>query len=554
MLHSNYLNKLWKLVDLEKEEIGSVYFYAILSGITQLSVPIGIQAIIGFIMGASMVTSIYILILLVLLGVLIIGLLQINQMKIIEKIQQKIFTRYAFDFAEKLPRYDLFQTDHLYLPEKINRFFDTITIQKSLSKLLLDIPAASIQIVFGLILLSLYHPIFIIFGILLIFILYLILKLTSTKGIETSYEESNYKYKLVAWLQEMARVIQTFKFSQGTHLNLIHTDKYVSGYLKSRTAHFQVLLFQYKTLVAFKVLITTAMLSIGTYLLLNQKLNLGEFIAAEIVILSLIAAVEKLISSLEIVYDVITSLEKISTITDSPLEKEGNVKLESTTSGIQLEMKNLSFTYPDGNEVLKNISIVFPAHQITCISNMTGSGKTTLLKILSGNFTTYEGQLLVNNLNYSNYQLESIRSQTGFLMMHQDIFAASIFENISMGRKDISIEQITALANKLGIQNSINELKDGYNTILKPEGLKLTSSLIKHIKLLRAFINKPKLILLEEPWLGIDIQTKNKLIDYLFEIASTSTIIIASDDSEFAQKCHHQILLINGTAQLKSNN
>jgi len=552
MLQSNYLNKFWKLIDLEKEEIGSVYFYAILSGITQLSVPIGIQAIIGFIMGASMVTSIYILILLVLIGVLVIGLLQINQMKIIEKVQQKIFTRYAFDFAEKLPRYDLFQTDHLYLPEKINRFFDTITIQKSLSKLLLDIPAASIQIVFGLILLSLYHPVFIVFGILLISILYMILKFTSKKGIETSYEESNYKYKLVAWLQEMARVIQTFKFSQGTHLNLIHTDKYVNGYLKSRTAHFQVLLLQYKTLVAFKVLITTAMLSIGTYLLLNQKLNLGEFIAAEIVIISLIAAVEKLISSLEIVYDVITSLEKISSITDSPLEKEGNVKLD-TNSNIQLELKNLSFTYPDGNEVLKNISITFPANHITCISNMTGTGKTTLLKILSGNFTTYEGQLLLNDMNYSNYQLESIRSQTGFLMMHQDIFAASIFENISMGRKEISIEKITALANKLGIQNSFNELKEGYNTILKPEGLKLTSSLIKHIKLIRAFINKPKLILLEEPWLGLDIQTKNKLIGYLFEITPSTTIIIASDDIEFAQKCHHQILLINGTAQLKTN-
>ena len=145
-------------------------FFAILSGLIQLSVPLGIQSIIGFVLGAAMVTSIYILILVVVVGVLFTGILQINQMKIIEKIQQKIFTSFAFEFAEIMPQFDLKKIDDYYLPEKVNRFFDTINLQKGISKLLLDVPIASIQVIFGLLLLSFYHPFFIAFGLLLVFI------------------------------------------------------------------------------------------------------------------------------------------------------------------------------------------------------------------------------------------------------------------------------------------------------------------------------------------------------------------------------------------------
>lgn len=547
------LKRVWQLVDLEKEEITSIYFYAIMSGLVQLSVPIGIQAIIGFVLGASMVTSIYILILLVVAGVITIGLLQINQMKIIEKVQQNIFTRYAFEFSEVLPRIDLLKSDNYYLPEKVNRFFDTISIQKGLSKLLLDVPSASIQIIFGLILLSLYHPIFIIFGVILVLLLYVILKLTSEKGLRSSMDESTHKYEVVAWMQEMARVILTFKYSQGTHLNLKKTDFFVVRYLQSRTAHFKVLLFQYNALVAFKVFITAAMLIVGTYLLLNQKLNIGEFIAAEIVILSVIAAVEKLIGALEHVYDVITSLEKLASITESIKEKDGTVDLQTKQQGVSIQMKELTFDYPDGNKVLKNINFEISANSTTCISSKEGSGKSTLLKILSGNYTDYEGDLIINNVPIKNYTLESLRKNTGIFVNLQEVFAGTVLENITMGREHISLEMITSLASQLGVQNGINELIHGYATQIDPAGIKLKSTLVKHILLLRALIHQPALILLEEPWHGSDEQIKQNILSYIFKIAAHSTVIIASDDDAFMKLCNYHIVLSNGYAQMKKN-
>ncbi|MGB5006494.1 MAG: hypothetical protein WBO39_06110, partial [Ferruginibacter sp.] len=117
------LSRILNLVKLERKEITAVYFYAILNGLIQLSLPLGVQAIIGFVLGATMRASLIVLIALVVTGVLIGGIMQINQMKIIEKIQQKLFVRYAFAFATHIPKLDLKKNDKVYLPELVNRFF-----------------------------------------------------------------------------------------------------------------------------------------------------------------------------------------------------------------------------------------------------------------------------------------------------------------------------------------------------------------------------------------------------------------------------------------------
>jgi ATP-binding cassette, subfamily B, bacterial len=539
MANSNHkpLQRLLHLISLEKDEVKSVYFYAILSGLVQLSVPIGVQAIIGFVLGAAMVTSLFVLIVLVVLGVALVGIFQINQMKVIEKIQQRIFTRYAFDFAEKIPRFDLKHADNVYLPEVINRFFDSLNVQKGLSKLLLDIPIATIQILFGLLLLSLYHPFFIAFGFLLVLLLWVILSYTSRKGLATSYKESSYKYAVVSWLEEMARVLKSFKFSQGSHLNVQRTDKNVLGYLASRTAHFEVLLVQYRTLVIFKVLITAGMLSVGTYLLLDQQLNIGEFIAAEIVILTVIGAVEKLISSLDSVYDVITGLEKLATVTETPLEKDGNLVLTTDSQGIAIDFVDFNFQYDNGQQVFTNFNLSIPSHSTVCIQGKAGAGKSTLLRILSGSYSDFTGQLLLNHIPIGNYKLESLRSQTGIYLNNHDIFVGTIWENISMGRAIITPEKIMQTAKALGIDDFIHTFPNGFDSEIDPMGKRLSSTLIKKILLLRALSNDSRLLLLEEPWRGLDEKTTQNVMRFLLEKKKNCTIVVVTNDEEFAGKC-----------------
>lgn len=546
-INGNPVTRILNLVKLEQEEITSVYFYAILKGLIQLSLPLGVQTIIGFVLGASMRASLAVLITLVVAGVLAAGLMKVNQMKIIEKIQQKIFVRYSFAFAEHIPKLDLKKADSYYLPELVNRFFDIPILQKSLSKILLDIPAASIQILFGLMLLSFYHPAFILFGFILVILLWLILRYTGNRGLQTSIEESNYKYKVAAWLEEMARVVKSMKLARSTGLHLQKADEQVTGYLDARNRHFRILLLQYNVLVIFKTLITGAMLIVGTMLLVNQQLNIGQFIAAEIIILLVLNSVEKLIMTLGSVYDTLTSVEKISNLTDKPVEENGNIELTENSKGLSLEMRNLQFSYDEETDILRDISLQVNAGEKVCIQGNDSSGKSTLLRVMAGAYQGFKGSFLLDGLPVGNYNLSSLRSQTGVLLNQQDIFYGSLRDNILLGNTSISMETVIEYAAKTGLNDFINTLKYGYDTILDPTGKRLPQNVKHKILLVRALAGNPRLLLLEEPWMNFEKDHRRQLMQLLLKLKNT-TLVVVTNDEEFAGFCDKRITIEKGTA------
>jgi len=533
--------RLWNLVQEEKSDITAIYFFAILGGLIQLSLPVGIQAIIGFVLGGMLSASLVVLISILVAAVLFTGMVQVGQMRVIERIQQRIFARYAFAFADCIPKLDLKQIDALYLPELVNRFFDTASLQKSLSKILLDIPSAMIQILFGLVLLSFYHPFFIVFGILLLLLLWLILFFTGSKGLESSLAESGHKYAVAAWLEEMARMIKSFKVAADSGLHLKKTDEKTIQYLQARTKHFGVLLFQYKTLIFFKVAITAAMLIVGVTLLLNQQINIGQFVAAEIIIISVINAVEKTIINLDSVYDVLTAIEKVSKLTDKPIESWGSYAL-SSTKGMTVEAKALGFEYESGKPTFSNLSFTLSPGQKAAIIGNDGSGKSTLLRLLLGVYQNFTGSLSVNNIPIGNYNLESLRKTTGILFPQENIFHGTLWENISMGRENLDKNYIETLALEMGLQPFISSLPTGYDTDLDPTGKRLPRNVIQKILLLRALAHKPQLLVMEEPWQGIEAQYKTNIQNLLLQLENT-TVVIATNDASFASRCHQTISL-----------
>jgi ABC-type bacteriocin/lantibiotic exporter with double-glycine peptidase domain len=546
----NPVARIFKVLKLDRREISSVYFYAVLNGLIQLTLPLGIQSIISFVLGGSISTSLVILIIVVVLGVFVNGLVQVNQMKLIEKVQQKVFVRYSFEYANRIPRLNLISVDSYYLPELVNRFFDTVSLQKGISKLLLEIPTATIQILFGLMLLSFYHPVFILFSFLLILLVYLILYYSGARGLETSFNESAFKYKVAAWLQELARMVKSFKFSKGTRLNLKRTDTLVNGYLAARTTHFRILLLQYWTLIGFKVLITAAMLIVGSILLIDQQLNLGQFIAAEIVILLVLNSVEKLIMNLDKVYDVLTSVEKLSKVTDKPTDPDGETELMRRSEGMHLKLDRLRFAYDD-KTVLEDISLEAKPGSKIMVMGADGSGKSSLIRVLSGVYQNFEGGFLIDGVPLRNYSAESLRYQTGILLSHQEIFTGTLLENITMGDPAISTADIMNLAGKIGLTDFLQEQDAGFATRLDPAGKRLSRTVIHKILLLRALINKPRLLLLEEPLRGADETFHDKTIEYLIHGSEGATVIVESNDETIAEKFDEVIWMEGGRIRFK---
>jgi ABC-type bacteriocin/lantibiotic exporter with double-glycine peptidase domain len=522
--------KLVAILQLDKKEVSAIYIYAILAGLVQLVTPLGIQSIIGFVMAGALSTSIVVLITVVVLGVFLNGLFQIRQLQIIEKIKQKIYTRDALSFADKIPHLNIEKLDNYYLPELVNRFFDTITLQKGIEKILLEIPAAFIQILFGIILLSLYHPVFIAFGIVLVVLLYVILATTLPKGFTKNLLASDYKYKTAAWLQELARVVKTFKYAKKTSLHIEKTDELVSNYLIARTSYFKILLTQFWSLVAFKIIITAAMLIVGVYLLLNQQINIGQFIAADIVILAVISSVEKLILTLDKAYDTLTAIEKLDKIKSAELESAGNETIAGS-NGMKIDFKNVSFNYPNGKNVLNEINVEIQSGEKVLIVGNSGSGKSTLLRLLTGTFTNFSGAIRINNVALGSYAIDSLRSNTGVLISQQDIFQGTIRDNITMGDSGVTNEELYQLTKSTGLESFIGGLEIGFDTDIDPAGKKLPEKIKQGILLARALFSRKTLLLLENPFDGLDTTAIESVREMMAKLENVTMLVTAGSNS-----------------------
>ena len=547
------LKRFYNLLELDKKDVYQIFFYAIFAGLISLSLPLGIQAIINFIQSGRVSASWIVLIILVVFGVALVGILSLMQLRITENLQQKIFVRSSFEFAARLPKIKSEQLYNTYPPELANRFFDTMTIQKGTSKLLIDFSAALLQIVFGILLLSLYHPYFILFGILLFILLYFIFKFSYQSGLETSLKESKFKYKVASWLQEVARNNFSFRNELNYDFALKKNNQIVSDYLNYREKHFDVIKRQFSQLIVFKIIITASLLSIGGFLVLSQEMNIGQFVAAEIIILLVINSVEKIIIGLETFYDVLTSIEKIGQVTDLELEEDTITKNDTCYRNIVLETENIKFRFPDSKkEVLNAISIKIEQGEKIVLDGENGSGKTTLIRLLSGLLQPTSGSFYINDDTFRKINLKQYRSQIGSIIHSETPFEGTILENITFKDTTIPFEDIKWAIDGVQLSSFIKSLPKGLDTRIFPEGKQLSSSNAQKILLARSIIHRPKILFYEDPTDSMDEKVANEIIDFITSDANKWTIVVSSKNPYWKTKCSRKITMQNGFIQLDS--
>jgi ABC-type bacteriocin/lantibiotic exporter with double-glycine peptidase domain len=538
--------RLLGLLRLERRAVMQVFYYAIFAGLVSLSLPLGIQAIINLIQGAQMTTSWIVLVVLVTLGVAFVGVLQLMQIRIIETIQQRIFTRASFEFTYRFPKIKMNELRNFYPPELANRFFDTLTVQKGLAKILVDVPSAVLQILFALILLSFYHPFFIVFGVLLLFLIYVVFKFTARIGMQTSLEESKNKYKVAHWIQEVARTVVSFKLSGKTSLALDKNDELVTKYLNARESHFKILVIQFIQMVGFKVIVTAGLLIIGGVLVLNQEMNIGQFVAAEIIILLVISSVEKLILGLESFYDILTSLEKIGQVVDKELEDQTG---ESPIFRDDYLLELIDVTYGVSNRdknILEDINLKIPAKTSLLVRGESGSGKSSLLLLIAGVVKPIKGDIFLDNFSLRNIHINKYRSNIGLSLSEESPFEGTLRENISFGDTSIADEDIFWAIEKVGLSEFVKQSPKGLNTFINSEGKQLSYTKSKKIILARAIVTNPKILILEDPLDQFEAKEAKSIIKFLLNRENPWTLIVASRNKRWENTCTNTVTLKNG--------
>ena len=269
--------------------------------------------------------------------------------------------------------------------------------------------------------------------------------------------------------------------------------------------------------------------------------------AAEIIIVLIIGSVEKLILGLENFYDLLTALEKVGQVVDKKLEDQELSKPFEAEDNLHLELRNVSYEdHADEVTILDKVSLKINPGDHVLVNGPNGSGKSTLLKIIAGILEPTSGEFFINNKSVKGIQLNHYRALLGQSFPEETPFEGTILDNITFGDKTVPQKNIDWAVEKMGLADFVKDQPNGLNTLIKPEGQRLSKTIADKIVMARSIVRKPKLLILKEPLTKFSTEEKERIVNFLFDKSNPWAIIVASKDKAWQNCCERTLWLDSG--------
>lgn len=541
------LARLGRILIEDRADFLLLIFYSVVAGVLALVTPLAVQALVNNIAAGFSLQPLIVLSFLLVLGLAIGSGLVIAEIAVVESIQERLFARMALRMARRLILARLPALNATYGPELVNRFFDVLTIQKALAKILLDGVAAGLQALVGLILLSFYDlRLFGFDALLLVFILFVVWPL-GIGGLRTSQAESTRKYSVASWLEELARCSTSFKLHASPAFLLQRADDRIVSWLAERRRHFSVVVRQEVGNQVFQTVAGAGVLAIGGVLVVQQEITLGQLVAAQLIIGQVLKGAEKVLRKNDSFYDLLTGLDKTSYITDLPEERgDGTPVPKPVERGASLTCESVRFAYPGLPETLRGVDLFLQPGERISLVGASGAGKSTLAALVCGLDEPTSGRIEVNGIDVRVADLDSLRQVVTTVGFSSDIFEGTIEENVTVGREHLDTAQVRWALQLAQLDSDLVSMPDGIRTRLVAGGLNLSRGQIQRLMIARAVVDKPSLLILDEALTGIDEGTAQRILDGLFDASQTWTIVDISHEPAVVMRADLVHVLADG--------
>lgn len=538
------MKRFFGLLQPEMRDVWTIVVFSVITGLLYLALPLAVNALVSNLafgsQSAPFQQALVFIALALFACLMLSAIIRGLQFYVAEVIQRRIFVRMTADLAYRLPRVKADSLDGVHAPEMVNRFLDVVTVQKSTSLLLLNGINIVLGGLIGLIVLGFYHPALLAFTFLILVAIILIVFGLGRGAVRTSIEESISKYDVVNWLEELARYPRLFKGPGGYSLATERADQLARAYLTARSGHFKVLMRQISGLLFLEVLASSALLIVGGWLVLSQQLTLGQLVASELIVSAIVASISKLGKQFEGWYDAMAAVDKLGHLIDLEIESEDGDLPRPAGEGAAVSVQSVGFSYQDGREIFTNVSFEISAGGRVALMGSQGSGCSTMLDLLLGLRHPTSGHICLDGFDLRSWYLEELRSSV-MLIRTQDIVNGSIAENIRLGRPGVGLDEVHRALQSVGLLDDVMALPLGMHTPLVTGGLPLSSRQRTRLLLARALVLKPRLLLLDDVFDGMDKASMDTLTAMLLSRDLPWTVIIATRDPLVASRCDRSV-------------
>ncbi len=543
--HLPPLRRLMLILWPERRDLRMIFIFAVALGVLGLTVPVAVQSLVNTVAFGGLLQPLFILGILLAAFLLLDGSIRLLNTYVVEIIQRRLFIRVVADLAWRLPRVRVDAFDRGHGPELVNRFFDVLTLQKAGAALMLDGLALVLQVFIGLVLLALYHPYLLVFALIMLLVIAVVIFVVGRGAVRTAIQESVAKYSVAASLEEIARNPTTFKHNGGTRFAQERADTLAFRYLTARRAHFNIVIRQIIGMVALFVLASTALLTIGGWLVIDGQLTLGQLVASELIVSTLLASLVKSGKHFDSFYDLLASVDKIGHLIDLPLERTAGETLAASSVGARLILRDVDFSYDPERPILKHVNLRVDPGERVAIVGRNGAGKSTIGDLVNGLRMPDHGHLEIDGIDLRNVQLEALREQVA-LIRGLEIIEGDILENVRMRRPEVSSACARQALTDVGLLDELLALPDGLETVLSATGSPLSFGQARRLMLARALATRPRLVVLDGVLDDLDEASLQQVKRALYAADAPWSVLILTCVPEAVRGCDRIIPLVEG--------
>ncbi|TWT87135.1 Alpha-hemolysin translocation ATP-binding protein HlyB [Pseudobythopirellula maris] len=527
--------RLQKLLAPEWNDIWIILVFAFFAGVLNLSTPIAVESLVNTVTFGRLLQPLLVLALLLFAFLGFAAVMRAMQTYVAEVIQRRLFARVSADLAYRLPRVDTGRLGGAYGPELANRFFDVVTLQKVVAQLLLDGVSLVLATLVGMTVLAFYHPWLLGFDVLLLLLVVGGLFVLGRGAIRTGIDESKYKYRLAAWFEDLIRCGTAFKPSGGAEFAADRANLLTTKYLSSRRTHFSVLFRQIVFVLTLQAVAGTVLLGGGGWLVIQGQLSLGQLVAAELIVSTILGSLAKIGKHLEGFYDLVAAIDKLGVLFDLPVERhDGALTLESGDKGLLFSLKNLRLSGVRGR-FESGVTIEAAPGDRVAVFGGAKSGKSALCRLLYGAADPAAGRVTIAGLDPRDARPDMLRSSVA-LASEPEIFEGSLADNVHLRRREVGTKESRAALEAVGLLEDCLDLVDGLDTPLTPAATPLSGGQQRLLMLARAIAGKPKLLLVDGVLDGLPDEQLERALSALLDPEGGWTLLLTTGRQDLADR------------------
>ena len=539
------LARLNLLIGLERRILTIVVSYAVVIGLFALIVPLTVQELVNTFAFAIQPIMIVTLVATMFGALLAMGAFRVLQARAVEILVQRLYTRLAVAFTEALPRF----RENVFLPQHTNTFIEAELLPRALVAMLVDVINVSVSGAIGMAILIMYHPYFLGYNTLLITGFAFLLTFFGRGGLRITQRVSRLHYQTFHWLQDIGINRLHFKSTDSLPLLLKKTDALVKAYVMARKTRSDILSgAQYKSTVIFQAVAHSGMIGLGGWLLSVGDITLGQFVAAEVIVGTLLLNLDTVARRMYAAIYVATSLHELSTLFDMPKEDvSGPVAAwlpDPSLQGVRLTCKDVSFAAPDGPLLFERFNLeVMPGEKISVLSG-TSRSKTSLALVLAGLYHPTGGVIRYNDIDLRDVSLNYVNRCRGLMLdSHPTLFDGSLEENITLQRPSIQFEDLSWALRFVELEEEIDAMPQGLETLVHGNGANLTRSQVLRVLLARMIVTRPELLIFNGSLHNIEPALRLTLLRRLCSKEEPWSVVFVSNDPEISQLVERRVVL-----------